>query len=205
MLQFIGERDDQSENLFRHPGGRAFEAFRGVPMTTKSNPHPGTDPAEVVHEDAVPEAPKVPLPPDPSGSRRAISPPPKVPEAPRVPLPPDLQGRWIAWDENQENLFAVADTYPELMERVQQMGLVDPIIERAPGLHPAIANMPFELLEGESSDILKDIRETIPDAEEWLETPNTRLWCKKPRDLIGTTQERQLRYLLRGFWSGITS
>ncbi len=126
-------------------------------------------------------------------------------KSPEVPVPPDLQGRWIAWDEDQDEILAIADTYPELLERVQRMGLVDPIIERAPGLHPAVTSRPFELLEGESADILKDVHETIPDAEQWLDTPNTRLGCKKPRDLIGTAQERQLRYLLRGIWSGITS
>src|SRR5438105_4859912 len=112
----------------------------------------------------------------------------------KVLLAPDLPGRWIAWDENREKVLAAADTYPELMLHVQQMGLVDSIIERAPGLHPAVGKRPFELLKGESSDILKDIRETIADADRWLDTPNTRFWCKTPRDLIGTAQEWQLRY-----------
>ena len=121
------------------------------------------------------------------------------------PLPADLAGKWIAWDENQERPLAAADTFADILATVEQMGLVDPIITKAPGLHPALAARPFELIEGESPDILEDIRATIPDAEVWLDTPNTRLWGQKPRDLIGTPDERQLRYLLRGLWNGITS
>ena len=128
-----------------------------------------------------------------------------VQQARKPSLPAEVSGKWIAWDENQEAVVAAADTYPELMQLIAEIGLAEPIIERAPGVHPALQEMPVELLEGESADILKDVRETIPGADEWLDTPNTRLWCKKPRDLIGTPQERHLRYLLRGLWSGITS
>jgi hypothetical protein len=116
-----------------------------------------------------------------------------------------FRGKWIAWDEDQEQILAAEDTYWGLVQRVEQMGLVNPHIERAPGVHSGLADAPFVLLEGESSEILKDVQETIPAADEWLDTPNTRLWGKKPRDLIGTPQERQLRYLLRGIWSGVTS
>jgi hypothetical protein len=158
-------------------------------MTTKSNPFTETGPAHVA----------------PGSGRAEAVKEDAMAESSEVSLPPDLQGRWVAWDENQEKVLAVADTYPELMESVQRNGLADPIIERAPGFHPTVANMPFKLLDGESSDILKDVGETIPNADEWLDTPNTRLGCHKPRDLIGTAQEQQLRYLLRGIWSGITS
>jgi hypothetical protein len=126
-----------------------------------------------------------------------------MPQARETPLSSaEVLGKWVAWDENQETVLAVADSYSELMRCIDEFRLVDPIIERTPGLH---ADVPLELLEGESADILKDVRETIPDAEQWLDTPNTRLWYKRPRELIGTPDERQLRYLLRGLWSGITS
>jgi hypothetical protein len=128
-----------------------------------------------------------------------------VQNAATSPYPPGSEGKWIAWDENQERMLAFADTYPELMERVREMGLIDPTIERAPGVHPVAAAKPFKLLEGESPDILVDVRNTVSDPEKWLDTPNTRLGFKKPRDLIGTTQERLIRYLLRGIWAGITS
>ncbi len=128
-----------------------------------------------------------------------------LPEPIEVSLPPEYWGKWIAWDDNWEQILAADDTYPGLMQRVERMGLVDPYIERAPGSPSGLAEAPLALLEGESSDILKDLQETIPNADEWLDTPNTRLWYKKPRDLIGTPQERQLRYLLRGIWSGVTS
>ena len=78
-----------------------------------------------------------------------------------IPLPADLRGKWIAWDENQGKVLAATDTYAELMQCVEQMGLVNPLMERAPGLHPAVAAAPLMLLEGESPDILKDLRETI--------------------------------------------
>ncbi len=120
-------------------------------------------------------------------------------------LPANLAGKWIVWDDNQEKVLAAADSYPALMRSIKQLGLVDPIVERAPVVSPNDPAVPVELLEGESSDILKDVQETIPDADHWLDTPNTRLGYKRPRDLIGTPGERQLRYLLRGLWSGITS
>jgi hypothetical protein len=112
---------------------------------------------------------------------------------------------WIAWDEEQEHVLASADTYPEVMGRVAALGLTDPVVEKAPGLHPAVAARQFTLFPDESPDILDDVRRTIPDPDQWLDTPNTRMWCKKPRDLIGTSEERQLRYMLRGIRSGITS
>ena len=122
--------------------------------------------------------------------------------------PTDLdrqRGRWIAWDENQESILAYADTYPEIMARVEELRLVNPFVERAPGLHPSVAEKPFEIREGESPDVLNDVRETIADADGWLDTPNTQLGYEKPRTLIGTTQEEQLRDILRGIWSGISS
>jgi hypothetical protein len=120
-------------------------------------------------------------------------------------LPNAHSGQWVAWDADRKQLLAVADTYAEIMRRVADAGAVDPVVEKAPGFHPEVAARPFTLLEDESTVILDDVRKTIPDPEQWLDTPNTRLWCQKPRDLIGTPQERYVRYLLRGIRSGITS
>jgi hypothetical protein len=114
-------------------------------------------------------------------------------------------GRWIAWNPDGETIAAVADTYGELMKIVADKELIDPAIEKAPGIHPALASRPFELMQGESADILQEIRQTIPDPDQWLDTPNARLWCQKPRELIGTSQEPYLRSMLRGIGSGITS
>jgi hypothetical protein len=116
-----------------------------------------------------------------------------------------FRGRWIAWDEKHERVIAVADTYSQLLGEVSALGMAEPDIERAPGLNPAVAERAFELIEGESPDVLEDVRRTIPDPDEWLDTPNLRLRCQKPRDLVGTPQEPQLRFLLRGIWSGITT
>ena len=150
-----------------------------------------------------------PNPDSPTGTApeavKAFKPSTLVAGIPLVPLPADFQGKWVVLDDDQETIRAVADTFPEILGLAQQLGLVDSVIERAPGLHPTVARRPFELLLGESANVLEDVQRTIPDADQWLDTPNTRLWCKKPRELVGTPQEGQLRYLLRGIWSGITS
>src|SRR5262249_54019712 len=117
-------------------------------------------------------------------------------------IPSEYSGKWLAWDADHKSILAAADTYPEIMAFVAQAGQPDLRVERARGLHPAVAEHPFVLLEDESPDVLDDVRKTIPDPEEWLDTPNTRLWCRKPRELIGTPQEKYLRYILRGIRSG---
>ncbi len=132
-----------------------------------------------------------------------------LPELEREVRMRDLSGRWIAWDGDQETVVAAADTYPELIRLLEADGLADQaVIEKAPGVHPAVAARPFVLLDDESANIVDDINRTIPDAkdaEEWLDAPNTRLWCQRPRDFIGTPEEPSLRFLLRGIRSGFTS
>jgi hypothetical protein len=45
----------------------------------------------------------------------------------------------------------------------------------------------------------------IPNAEAWLDSPNISLGGEKPRELIGTDMEPEVRYLLRGIKDGITT
>ncbi len=124
----------------------------------------------------------------------------------RVPGPTSaLTGKWIAWDEEHETILASADTYPELMNIVEEQGLDSPDIDRAPGLLAGVAAKPQTAHPGNAADLLEEIKATLPNAEEWLDTPNARLWCEKPRDLIHTPKEEFVRSLLRGIRSGIMS
>jgi hypothetical protein len=121
------------------------------------------------------------------------------------PLPPEFAGKWIAWDDNKTAMLAVADTFGDLMKIVGDNGWHDVTIERGQGVHPEVAKRRLELLPDEPADLLEDIRQTIPNADEWLDTPNSRLWCEKPRDLLQGPREEFVRSLLRGIRSGITS
>jgi hypothetical protein len=114
-------------------------------------------------------------------------------------------GKWIAWRPTDKVVLAAADTYAEIMQAVGDPVPADLVIEKAPGVHRAVAERKFQLLDDESPDILEEVRSTIPDADRWLSTPNTRLWFEKPRDVIGTPREVYVRYLLRGIRNGITS
>jgi hypothetical protein len=108
------------------------------------------------------------------------------------PLPP---GRWVAWDRERKHVLAVADTYPEVMEQVASVP--DAVVEKSPGTHPLAAARPFTLLEWESPDIRADVAKVFADPELWLDTPHPSLGAQAPRALIGTDQERLVRYLLR--------
>lgn len=114
-------------------------------------------------------------------------------------------GSWIAWNKARRIPIAIADTYAAALRQATDAGEAEPEIERASGIHPTAASRPFTLLEDESTNVIEDVRRIIPDAEDWLDTPNTHLWFEKPRDLIGTSREQQLRYLLRGIRNGITT
>jgi len=114
-------------------------------------------------------------------------------------------GRWIAWNEARRTVLATADTYEDALRQAAAADDPEPEIAKAPGIQPAVAARPFTLLEGESDNVIEDVKKIIPDSDEWLDTPNTSLWLEKPRDLIGTERERQLRYLLRGIRNGITT
>lgn len=116
-----------------------------------------------------------------------------------------LSGKWLAWDDERRTVLASADSCAELMQIIEWKGLGDPRIERAPGFLPGFAERTAALLPGETADLVHDIHDTIPNADDWLDTPNAHLWCQKPRELIHTPQEEFVRSLLRGIRSGITS
>jgi hypothetical protein len=63
----------------------------------------------------------------------------------------------------------------------------------------------YHLLPHESPDILVDVRAIIPDAELWLDTPNTVFMGDAPRSLIGTDREIRLRDVLRATMFGLYS
>lgn len=128
-----------------------------------------------------------------------------VQRCPNIPPPADLAGKWIAVDDDQERVLAWADTFPQLLELIEQKGLGDPEIHIAPGFPPNFYENAAKLLEGESPEILTDIYKTIPEAEQWLNTPNDYFGSKAPRELIGTPNEWQLRFMLRRIWYGCYS
>jgi hypothetical protein len=117
----------------------------------------------------------------------------------------EYAGRWVAWSRNRERVIAVADTYADVMKQALAAGEANPFVKKAPGISPTEARQPFTLLEDESPDILEDLKPLIPELEEWLDTPNVFLGGEKPRDLIGTDREEQIRDLLRGIKHGISS
>jgi uncharacterized protein (DUF2384 family) len=87
------------------------------------------------------------------------------------------------------------------MDQAIRSGEPDPYVKKAPGG----ARKPVATLEDESSDIMDDVSKVVPDAKVWLDSPNSALGGQKPRDLIGTEMEPEVRYLLRGIRDGITT
>lgn len=117
-------------------------------------------------------------------------------------LPP---GSLVAWDRDEKRVIAVADSYAEVMKQAAAAGESEPVIERTPGFSAGVQRRPFVLLEDESAKVLDDIRRLIPNAEQWLDTPNAWFDGRRPRSLLGTAAEASLRYLLRGIRNGISS
>ena len=66
-----------------------------------------------------------------------------------------------------------------------------------------VISMSNDLFPDEEPDIRKEVADLVADPSEWLNTPNTRLGGKKPRDLIGTDREQLLRDLLRAIKYGM--
>lgn len=114
-------------------------------------------------------------------------------------------GRWIAWTRDRQRILAVADSFTDAMKQAEAAGESDPYVKKAPGVSPKAARKPFAILDDESPDILDDVRKVIPHHKTWLDAPNDSLGGEKPRDLIGTEREREVRYLLRGIEDGITT
>jgi hypothetical protein len=125
-----------------------------------------------------------------------------------APVTEDLMeyaGRWVAWTRDRQRILAVADSFADVMNQAIRSGEPDPYVKKVPGVSPEVSHKPFVILEDESSNILDDVRKVVPDAEVWLDSPNSSLGGERPRDLIGTEMEREVRYLLRGIRDGITT
>jgi hypothetical protein len=114
-------------------------------------------------------------------------------------------GRWVAWTNDRKRVLAVADSFAEVVKQAIRSGESDPYVKKIPGVSPEGARKPFVILEDESSNIVDDASKVVPDAEVWLDSPNSSLGGERPRDLIGTEMERDVRYLLRGIKDGITT
>ncbi len=114
-------------------------------------------------------------------------------------------GRWVAWTRDRQRVVAVADSFSDVVKEALAAGEPDPYVKKAPGALRKTARKSFALLEDESSNILDDIRKVFPDPDAWLDAPNDLLGGEKPRDLISTEREQEVRYLLRGIEDGITT
>jgi uncharacterized protein (DUF2384 family) len=57
----------------------------------------------------------------------------------------------------------------------------------------------------ETKDLKTLIAEVIPDSERWMDTPNRHFGARKPKDLIGTEFEGELRNLVRAVKYGMFS
>ena len=113
-----------------------------------------------------------------------------------VPVTEDLMeyaGRWVAWTRDRQRVLAVADSFADVMNQAIRSGESDPYVKKVPGVSPEGARKPFVILEDESSNIVDDVSKVIPDAEVWLDSPNSWLGGERPRDLIGTEMEREVR------------
>ena len=55
----------------------------------------------------------------------------------------------------------------------------------------------------QSYDVEREVEEVIANAQEWLDTPNTRFEGRPPRALLHTTEERRLRELIESVKHGI--
>jgi hypothetical protein len=115
------------------------------------------------------------------------------------------KGRWVAWTRDRQRVIAVADSFADVMKQAIASGEPDPYVKKAQGVSPEAARKPFAILEDESSNILDDVGKVFPDPETWLDSPNSSLGGEKPRNLISTEREREVRYLLRGIKDGITT
>jgi hypothetical protein len=49
---------------------------------------------------------------------------------------------------------------------------------------------------------LELIEEVVPNAQQWLNTPNTRFGLRAPKELIGTPQESVLRTIVLAYKCG---
>jgi hypothetical protein len=114
-------------------------------------------------------------------------------------------GRWVAWTRDRQRVLAVADSFAEVMQQALASGETAPYVKKAPRVAPDPAATTVAILDDESPDIRDDISKLFPAPDAWLDAPNSFLGGEKPRDLIGTEREREVRDLLRGVQDGITT
>lgn len=60
-----------------------------------------------------------------------------------------------------------------------------------------------DLLEGESKDILEELRKVVKEPDCWLDCPNEQFGGVAPRDLLGTTEEELIRDAIRRIKHGV--
>jgi hypothetical protein len=112
-------------------------------------------------------------------------------------------GSWFAWNKANGAVIAIADSSIELTKQVTNPDDPNLVIEVAPGVHPAVAARPFKLLKGESPNIIDDVALLWGrTADQWLDSPNRWFSARTPRELVGTPDEKYLRYLLRAVRNG---
>jgi hypothetical protein len=124
-----------------------------------------------------------------------------------APVTEDLMehaGRWVAWTRDRQRVLAVADSFADVMQQAIAAGEPDPYVKKAPGVSPA-ARKTVAVLEDESLNIIDDVKKVFRDPDTWLDSPNNSLGGEKPRDLISTEREREVRDLLRRIQDGITT
>jgi Protein of unknown function (DUF2384) len=124
------------------------------------------------------------------------------------PVTEDLMkhaGRWVAWTRDRQQVLAVADSFADALKQALAAGEPDPYVKKAPGASPKAGRKPFAILEEESPNIIDDVRKVFPNPDAWLDAPNDSLGGAKPRDLISTQRESEVRYLLRAIEDGITT
>jgi hypothetical protein len=117
----------------------------------------------------------------------------------------DHAGRWVAWTRDRQRILAVADSFADAMTQALAAREPDPYVKKMPGTSPKASRKQFAILEDESPNIIDDVRKAFPDPDAWLESPNDSLGGEKPRDLISTEREAEVRYLLRAIEDGITT
>jgi len=114
-------------------------------------------------------------------------------------------GRWVAWTRDRQRVLAVADSFADVMQQALASGETAPYVKKTPRVAPDPAAAMAAILDDESPDIRDDISKLFPAADAWLDSPNSSLGGEKPRDLLGTAREREVRDLLRGIQDGITT
>ena len=60
-----------------------------------------------------------------------------------------------------------------------------------------------DLLPDEKADLRQEVQDMFADPDYWLDMPNDQLGGRKPRDLIGTEDERHVRNLIRAIKYGM--